>query len=171
MKKNLLLIALNSVAIISLTTTQSAKAAVVWDIRGDWSLEFTTLGVTFDQNLDITQENFATGAFSGHDTDSPVGFVGGQVSGNSITLTEDGYGGNPSTEVLETGTIGENGTMSGTVLITNDRGTFFTVGGNAQLTVVPEPAGFGLIAGIGLIIAALVRMGRSHMHGKRISAG
>lgn len=81
----------------------------------------------------------------------------GTTSGNSVNLAEN-YG----LTVMQ-GTVASDGTISGNWQFTNltgspmDYGTFTTISGQASPVAVPEPATYGVWAGIALFTVAAFR--------------
>lgn len=175
MKTNLLITVLASVTTAVLITSQSAKAAVEWNVMGNWHLRFDAEDVTFDQYVNITQEDPNSGAFTGIDPNYGT-VISGQVSadgGNGISLYDPSFEFYSGSSLTENGTIAPDGTIAGSSLYnsggTGWTGNFWTISGNAVAVPIPEPATFGLISAISLLVVGLARIGKSSAQGKNTS--
>jgi len=98
-----------------------------WTVTGIWALDFDYLGTIYSH--DMTIDTQTDGSFSGTGTNSDTWAVTGTVSDDTLSMTIS-YD-HSSYEVTAIGTIGADGTMSGTWTGPGQSGTWMSTSGQA----------------------------------------
>jgi hypothetical protein len=95
--------------------------APAWNLPGSYELEYTVQDGTYGLNLDVTSEDFATGAFTATST-SDVSVSDGDLQGSAISFD---ISSGPCNSVGFSGTVAPDGTFSGSVVANNCHGPFY----------------------------------------------
>lgn len=109
----------------------------VWNVQGDYTIDLVVNGTPYVEYLVLTQTGGSiTGqslALNEEQTQSRWNIDSGVVSGNSITINAH-YGSNTSMQIVMTGTIGTDGSITGSwhdVGWNTRSGNWHTTAGNA----------------------------------------
>ncbi len=145
MKKIILGLVGISVGLSLLVFTQAAKADVLWDMAGNYTIDFVcTSGCsgTYTHQMNIASMDLGTGAFSGtgnYQPGTPTWTHSGYINGSDIDFTIDYDGSTYYVDVI--GTIASNGSISGTASNNTQTFNWSTTGGtvifnrHAEITV------------------------------------
>jgi hypothetical protein len=99
----------------------SSYAETNWDVMGNYTVQFTDDAQTYGLQINITNQDCATGVFTGVDAQGYQ--ISGEVYGTNGFQFSDpqvgGFGG------VFTGSIDDDGFISGTVAVNNGHGIFY----------------------------------------------
>ena len=131
----------------------SQAQLVSWNIEGYWNIgAFVQDGLNGVQ-MNITNESFINGNFTGIDVNNSSDLVWGNTTGSNVWF-------DLSNGQTYSGSIATDGTMSGSMTASGPGGTwngwFWTISGNATPVSVPEPNTIAFV-GIGLVCIANCR--------------
>src|ERR1035438_2458191 len=105
-------------AAVLLISDIPARAGLVWDLVGDYDFSYYVQLGLGSLSLDITSENFATGAFTAVSSDSGTTISNGQFDGSQLSFDAvfnglDSFGFPLTCDFVFDGPIASDGTFSG----------------------------------------------------------
>ena len=118
MKKTITIISSLALSVSLLVLPSPVGAVADWDVTGNWVVSFEYLGGYYSHDMVLTQDGLGniTGS-GGYPAGGPYSFAwtitSGSISGSNTSLTMDYTVGAVGTTMHMTGTVADNGTMSG----------------------------------------------------------